>query len=256
MISGGPSTFLAGSPPRIFAHRGLALNAPENTVLAFSHALASGATHLETDVHVSRDGVAVLSHDARLALPELDIQLEALRIAELQRIDLGFGQSFASLAEALDAFPEARFNLDVKSEDAIAATATAVRAAGATDRVLVTSFSEDRRRRTVRLLPGVASSASASVVAQAVVAARVGNRALIRRVLSGCVAVQVPETASVLHVVTPHFVRAVHSVGVEVHVWTVNEPAAMDRLLDTGVEGLITDRSDDAAALISDRSQR
>jgi glycerophosphoryl diester phosphodiesterase len=255
-MSGGPSTFLAGSPPRILAHRGLALNAPENTVFAFSHALASGATHLETDVHVTRDGVAVLSHDARLALPELDIQLEALRIAELQRIDLGFGQSFASLAEALDAFPEARFNLDVKSEDAIAATAAAVRAAGATDRVLVTSFSEDRRRRTVRLLPGVASSASASVVAQAVVAARVGNRALLRRVLSGCVAVQVPETASVLHVVTPHFVRAVHSVGVEVHVWTVNEPAAMDRLLDTGVEGLITDRSDVAAALISDRSQR
>jgi glycerophosphoryl diester phosphodiesterase len=94
------------------------------------------------------------------------------------------------------------------------------------------------------------------VVAQAVVAARVGNRALLRRVLSGCVAVQVPETASVMHVVTPHFVRAVHSVGVEVHVWTVNEPATMHRLLDTGVEGLITDRSDVAAALISDRSRR
>jgi len=256
VISGGPSSFLAGSPPRIFAHRGLALNAPENTVLAFRHALASGATHLETDVHASRDGVAVLSHDAGLALPELDIQLEELRIAELQRIDLGYGQSFASLAEALEAFPKARFNLDVKSEDAVAATAAAVRAAGATDRVLVTSFSEERRRRTVRLLPGVASSASAAVVAQAVVAARVGNRALLRRVLRGCIAVQVPETASVLRVVTPHFVKAVHSVGVEVHVWTVNEPAAMDRLLDTGVEGLITDRSDIAAAVISDRSLR
>ena len=256
MVSGGPSTFLAGSPPRILAHRGLALNAPENTVLAFRHALENGATHLETDVHVSRDGVAVLSHDARLALPELDIHLEELRIAELQRIDLGFGQSFASLADALDAFPEARFNLDVKSEDAVAATAAAVRAAGATDRVLVTSFSEERRRRTVRLLPGVASSASAPVVAQAVLAARLGNTALLRRVLSGCVAVQVPETASVLHVVTPHFVRSVHSVGVEVHVWTVNDPATMERLLDTGVDGLVTDRPDLAAALIRRRNDR
>jgi len=254
MASGKASSFLSGPAPRVFAHRGFALHAPENTVLAFRHALEHGATHLETDVHVSSDGVAVLSHGARLALPELDIHLEELRIAELQRIDLGFGQSFSSLTEALDAFPEARFNLDVKSDDAVVATADAVRATGATDRVLVTSFSEARRSRTVRLLPGVASSASAPVVARAVFAARFGNTALLRRVLSGCVAVQVPETASVLHVVTPHFVRAVHSVGVEVHVWTVNDPAIMERLLDTGVDGLVTDRPDLAAALISRRS--
>ncbi|TFC22492.1 glycerophosphodiester phosphodiesterase family protein [Cryobacterium glucosi] len=256
MVSGGPPSFLAGSPPRIFAHRGLALNAPENTVLAFRHALEHGATHLETDVRASRDGVAVLSHDASLALPELDIPLEELRIAELQRIDLGYGQSFSSLTEALEAFPEALFNLDVKSEGAIAATAAAVLAAGATGRVLVTSFSEERRRKTLRLLPGVASSASAPVVAQSVVAARLGNRALLRRVLNGCVAVQVPETASVLRVVTPHFVRAIHSAGVEVHVWTVNDPAAMERLLDTGVDGLVTDRPDLAAALVDRRSDR
>jgi glycerophosphoryl diester phosphodiesterase len=256
VAAGGPSRFLAGPPPRVFAHRGLALNAPENTVLAFRHALEHGATHLETDVHVSLDGVAVLSHDARLALPELDIHLEQLRLAELQRIDLGFGQSFSSLAEALDALPEARFNLDVKSEEAVAATAAAVLAAGATERVLVTSFSEDRRRRTVRLLPGVVSSASAAIVARATVAVRLGNTALLRRVLAGCAAVQVPERASLLHVVTPNFVRALHSVGVEVHVWTVNDPAAMERLLDIGVDGLVTDRSDLAASLISGRTDR
>jgi len=254
--SGGPSSFLAGSPPRIFAHRGLALNAPENTNLAFRHALDHGATHLETDVHASRDGIAVLSHDARLALPDLDIHVDELRLVELQRIDLGFGQSFSSLAEALDAFPEARFNLDVKSEDAVAAAAAAVLATRATGRVLVTSFSEDRRRRTVRLLPGVVSSASAPIVARCVVVARLGNSALLRRVLRGCVAVQVPESASVLRVVTPHFVRAVHSVGVEVHVWTVNDPAIMGRLLDIGVDGIVTDRPDLAAALITRRTLR
>ncbi|TFC07311.1 glycerophosphodiester phosphodiesterase family protein [Cryobacterium mannosilyticum] len=254
MPGGRASWFLDGSVPRVFAHRGLSLNAPENTLLAFRHALLAGATHLETDVRASDDGVAVLSHDADFAVPGARIRVSRLRMAELRRINLGWGQPFASLAEALDAFPDARFNLDVKSDAAVEATVAAVLAANATDRVLITSFSEDRRARTVRSLPGVATSASSLLVGRAFVAAELGLGGQVRRAALGLSAMQVPETVRSLRILTPRFLRAMHSLGVEVHVWTVNEPAAMRRLLDAGVDGLITDRSDLAVGVIADRS--
>ncbi|MGN6759754.1 MAG: glycerophosphodiester phosphodiesterase, partial [Leifsonia sp.] len=108
-------TFLEGAGTRIIAHRGLALDAPENTLLSFLRALSVGATHLETDIHVSADGVAVIAHDPDLArVAGREVQVGQLTMPELRRIDLGHGQGFCSLAEALDAFPEARCNIDVK----------------------------------------------------------------------------------------------------------------------------------------------
>ncbi|HSP52553.1 MAG TPA: glycerophosphodiester phosphodiesterase family protein [Cryobacterium sp.] len=246
--------FLEGVGPRVFAHRGLSLDAPENTLLAFRHALAAGATHLETDVHATDDGIAVLSHDADHDVEGTRIRLDQLTMGELRRIALGKGQSFASLSEGLDAFPEARFNIDVKSAAAVEAAATAVRDAGAIDRVLITSFSETRRRRTAALLPGVATSASASVVMRVVLAAESGAAAPVRHVLKGLTAVQVPESVRFLRILSPRFIRRVHAAGVEVHVWTINDPVDMNRLLDLGVDGLVTDRCDLAAAVIAARS--
>ena len=110
-------TFLQGRRPRIIAHRGLALDAPENTLLAFLRALNAGATHLETDVHASADGVAVISHDPDLGrVAGRSVNVGQLTMPELRRVDLGHGQGFCSLAEALDAFPQARFNIDIKDE--------------------------------------------------------------------------------------------------------------------------------------------
>ncbi|MFC6355621.1 glycerophosphodiester phosphodiesterase family protein [Luethyella okanaganae] len=254
MSSRRGGTYLDTPWPRVLAHRGLAIEAPENTLLAFLKALSTGATHVETDVHATLDGIAVISHDRDLSrLVGRDIRVDQLTLAELKRIDLGHGQSFASLAEALDAFPETRFNIDVKSDDAIEATALAVRHAGAVARVLVTSFSESRRQRTVALLPGVASSASAPRFALALLAARLGMSDSVRRALDGLVAVQIPEHAAGLRIVTPRLLRAVHRAGLEVHVWTVNEPADMTRLLDLGVDGLVTDRCDVAVSLVGSR---
>ena len=240
--------------PRVFAHRGLSLEAPENTLLSFLRALSSGATHLETDVHVSRDGTAVISHDPDLVrLGGRNLRVDQLTMAELRRIDLGAGQSFVSLGEALDAFPEARFNIDGKAAGAAAPTARAVLDAGALRRVLVTSFSEERRRRTAALLPGVATSASSPVLVKALVATRLGLTGGAGRVLRGFAAVQVPERYGRVRVVTPRFIRAMHANGVEVHVWTVNEPAEMNRLLDLGVDGIVTDRCDLAVEVIAGR---
>ena len=107
--------------PRVIAHRGLHLEAPENTKLAFLRALSLGVTHLETDVHVSADGVAVVSHDPDLSrVAARKVRVDQLTMAELSRVDLGAGQGFSSLADVLDAFPEARFNIDVKTAGAVA----------------------------------------------------------------------------------------------------------------------------------------
>ena len=246
--------FLEGVRPRVFAHRGLSLDAPENTLLAFRHALAAGATHIETDVHATDDGIAVLSHDADHDVAGTRIRLDQLTMGELMRIGLGKGQSFASLREALDAFPEARFNIDVKATAAVEATAAAVRDAGAIDRVLITSFSENRRRRTAGLLPGVATSASASVLMRAVLATAMGVARTARHTLKGFAAVQVPETVRSHRILTPRFIRGMHAAGVEVHVWTINDSEAMIRLLDLGVDGLVTDRCDLAVEIIAART--
>lgn len=217
-------------------------------------ALAAGATHLETDVQASADGVAVLSHDADLArLTGRTVRVDQLTAAELRRVDLGEGQGFATLAEALDALPEACFNLDIKADAAVGPTVQAVRAANAVDRVLVTSFSERRRRAAVELLPDVASSASSARLVRAVAARATRWPRLVRRSLHGLRAVQVPERYRGWRLVTPGFVRALHAAGIEVHVWTINDPERMVRLLDVGVDGVVTDRCDLAREVVDAR---
>ena len=231
--------------PRVLAHRGLALEAPENTMLAFAHAIAAGVHYVETDVHASADGHAVLSHDPDLrrllGRPEriADLDREALT-----RIELGEGQGFATLAEALDGFPETRFNIDLKDERAVEPAVRAIRDASAVDRVLIASFDEARRAGAVTALPGVATSASSRRVAGALLGAKIGSTALVRRALAGVDCVQVPVRAARMSTTTPRFIDAMHDAGVEIHHWTINDPAQMRRLLDAGVDGIITDRAD------------
>jgi len=251
-IAGG---FLTPARPRVFAHRGLAIDAPENTLLAFARAIAAGAEYIETDVRASADGVAIIAHDPDLKrVAGRDVRVEQLTLAELRRIDLGFGQSFCTLAEALDGFPETRFNIDLKSRGAVEPAVAAIVSARATKRVLVTSFSDRRRIAAVRAMPGVASSASARTFATALLAGKIGLNPVVRRALRGLVAVQVPEKALGLRVTTGRMIRRLHAAGVEVHVWTVNDPARMRELLDLGVDGLVTDRADLALTVVADRS--
>ncbi|MDM4764008.1 glycerophosphodiester phosphodiesterase family protein [Galbitalea sp. SE-J8] len=241
----------------MFAHRGFAASGSgvvENTLPAFEAALALGARYLETDVHASRDGVAIISHDPSLArLTGTDATVSSLSYDELRDIPLGAG-AFVSLADVLAALPEARLNIDLKSADAVAPAVAAIRDAGAADRVLVTSFSDARRRAAVRALPGVATSASAGSFATALLASRGRLTPVVRRALAGVVAVQVPERALGMSVPNPRFLRLLHDLGVEMHVWTVNDAAAMHRLLDAGVDGIITDRTDIAVEVLASRS--
>jgi glycerophosphoryl diester phosphodiesterase len=241
----------------VFAHRGLALDAPENTLLAFLHAVNAGSAYVETDVHGSADGVAMVSHDPDLTrVAGRDVRVSQLTAPELRRVSLGHGQGYCSLAEALDAFPETRFNIDIKSADAVAGTIKAVRDARATDRVLIGSFSTKRRLAVVRELPGVATSISASGALPAAHAARSGAIRLLRRLLAGVDAVQLPVKVAGASIVTERAIRSFHEAGVEVHIWTIDEPAEMIRLLDAGVDGIVTDRADLALPIVAERRPR
>ncbi len=246
-----PSGYFTPAPPRALAHRGLATEAAENTLAAFAAAVEVGATHIETDVHASRDGVAIISHDVDLArVAGLGARVDSMDADELTRIDLGGGARICTLEEALLAFPQVRLNIDVKSAAAAAPTAAAIRACGAERRVLVTSFSERRRRAAIRGLPGVATSASSVLVALALAAVALRSLAGVRLALRNVDAVQIPERWRGIRIVTPRSVAWMHAAGVEVHVWTVNDQSDMTRLFRLGVDGVVTDRIDLALRII------
>lgn len=250
-----PLPYFEPARPRVLAHRGLATAAPENSLLAFAHALAVGVTHIETDVHVSADGVAVIAHD-----PDLDrvagsaVRVAELTEAELAGVDLGDGQHVPTLAEALAAFPEARFNIDLKTAGAVVPTVAAVRNARAEHRVLLASFSERRRCAALRLLPEVATSASGPRFAAALLSASARFGPGVRGALRGLHAVQIPVAALGLDTIAPARLRAYQRAGVEVHVWTINDESEMHRLLDLGVDGIVTDRADLAMEVVRSRS--
>jgi glycerophosphoryl diester phosphodiesterase len=237
--------------PRLLAHRGLALDAPENTLLAFVNALAAGATYLETDVHASKDGFAVLSHDPNLVrLAGRKVRVSELTLSELRQIDLGEGQTFSTLSELLEAFPDARFNIDIKALDAAKPAAEAILAAKATNRVLITSFNRKRRHAAVSLMPGVPSSCSPGEILIAVLAAKFRLQIIVRWAFKHVNAVQVPVKSAGVRIATRNVIKRFHDAGLEVHIWTINDVATMKHLLDIGVDGLFTDRIDLALGLL------
>ncbi|GLJ79278.1 glycerophosphodiester phosphodiesterase family protein [Microbacterium imperiale] len=249
--------FFAPDRPRVFAHRGFvppdAEGVVENSFAAFAAAHAAGVPYVESDCHVSADGTVILFHDADLARVAGDhrsVSDVGDRELELLMAERG---GLVTLAQALEAFPTLRFNLDVKAEGAAEEVGRIV--APHADRVLLTSFSERRRvsamRSASRLGGRPATSAGTTRVAAFVAAATVGVPWLIRRALRGIDAIQVPERRGPIRVVSPRLIRAAHRAGVEVHVWTVNDADDMRRLLAAGVDGLVTDRVDRALAVIN-----
>lgn len=248
------SRYLSPQGPRVFAHRGLAIGVPENTIAAFQAAVDAGADYIETDVHATVDGIAVLVHDPEIRVGTASHVVRDVTFDQLCILDLGDGHRAPTLAEALAAFPHIRFNIDVKDERAARPAALAIRDAGAMDRVLVTSFDEARRLKALEILAGVTSSASSRLFARALVGAKMGIPALVRRSLTDVAVVQIPERYKNVQLVTPRTLRTLHRAGVEVHVWTVNAPADMRRLLDLGVDGIITDRVDIALTVVQEWS--
>ncbi|KUL42207.1 glycerophosphodiester phosphodiesterase [Actinoplanes awajinensis] len=233
--------YLDAPKPLAFAHRGGAAEGDENTAAAFARAVGLGYRYVETDVHATADGVPVVIHDDRLdRVAGRPGRVADLTWADLSTVRVGGAAAVPRLDEVLDAWPQVRFNVDVKS-DAVAEPAVAtVRRAGAEDRVLLASFSDARLAR-VRALAGprVATSVGRRGVARLRLASITGMPV---RLPESVAAVQIPVRHGRFTVLTPRFLTYVHRLRREVHVWTVDDPEEMRRLLDMGVDGIMTDR--------------
>lgn len=250
---------ILGRPGRVlaFAHRGGAftpeLEGLENTLAAFRRAVSLGYRYLETDVHVTSDGVLLAFHDRVLdRVTDQRGEIARLTLAETRRALVGGREQVPTLAELFDAFPDARFNIDLKSDGAADALADFVTSRGAEDRVLVGSFSRRRLNRFREVAgPRVATSAHPGEV---VVFRLLPSGWLADRLTRGRVAaLQVPHHRGRWTLTTPGLVRRAHAAGKHVHVWTIDDPAEMTDLLDRGVDGLMTDRPDILRSVLTER---
>jgi len=230
------------------AHRGFSHGREnlENSLAAFAAAVDLGFRYVETDAHGTADGVAVALHDA-----SLDRTTDAAgRVADLPwsvvgRARIGGTEPVPRLDDVLGTWSGLCVNIDVKEDSGVAPTAEAIERTGAHDRVCVTSFDVRRRRATLaRLSRPVATSAGRREVVGFVAGARLRADALVRRALRDVHALQVPVGEGRVRVVDATTVAAAHRAGRPVHVWTINDPEEMHRLLDLGVDGLVTDRAD------------
>ncbi|WP_309129211.1 glycerophosphodiester phosphodiesterase family protein [Microbacterium sp.] len=244
--------------PRVLAHRGLIPTTREdspvweNSAAAFAAAHASGAEYIETDCRLTVDGDVVLVHDETLIRLAGDARATAtVRTAELRTLFEDHG-GLLTVAEALELFPDTRFNIDVKTDAAAEPAGRLV--APHTERVLLTSFSDRRRRTAVEaaLRAGAALRPATSGGRRTIMALRAASSMRLSpgRILADLDAVQIPERYNGVRVLTPALLRAAHSRDVEVHVWTVNEPDDIRRLVAMGVDGIVSDRADVAVSLL------
>jgi glycerophosphoryl diester phosphodiesterase len=262
-----PSPIDRRAGPLVFAHRGGRALGPENTLVAFDLGIASGADGLELDVHLARDGVPVVHHDADLdRCTDASGPIAACTSDELARVDAawrfgeesgfpwrGRGVSVPTLGAVLARFDVPTIvEIKAGTEDAARAVVDVVCAAGAADRVCVGSFSRVALRAVRALEPRIATGAGRAETQWALYRTwvRVGLGRVPYR------AFQVPEQAGRLRVVSPAFIGAAHRAGLAFHVWTVNERNDMWRLLDWGIDGLISDRPDLAVAVRNEWRRR
>jgi glycerophosphoryl diester phosphodiesterase len=218
-----------------FAHRGGAAVGDENTTGAFERAVELGYRYIETDTHATADDVAVVFHDDTLQrMFGRPGTIRDLTWADLSALRIGGAAAIPRLDEVLDAWPQVRFNIDVKADTGVAPFLRVLQKTAAGDRVLMASFS-DRRLAALRAgAPKVASSLGMRGVARLWTAGT--------RPPEGVVAVQLPPNYGRLRLVTPRLIRRAHQYGLQVHVWTIDEPEQMRYLLDLGVDGIMTDR--------------
>jgi len=243
------SPFFEGTTPLVVAHRGFADGVPENTLDAFEKAVALGVDIVETDVHGSLDGEAIIAHDPDLSrVASLPQRVAELRLDQIRKINLG-GASMPTLSEALHAFPHHRFSIDIKDVGAIEPTVKAIKAARAQGRVMLASFSPSRLLAVRRELGGSVVAGTAQQIGPAWLSHLLSFRSGVRRALEGIDALFIPPKAYGVSLLTPRFIEMVNAAGVTIGVWTINDEAQMATLWSQGVRAVITDRSDLALAV-------
>lgn len=259
--------FFEVSNPVIIGHRGAAGSAPENTLASFARGLELGATILESDIHATRDGVAVLIHDSSVDRttngrgPVADLRLDELRDLDAGHLfstdqgrsfpERGQGVRIPTLEDAFEAFPDAHFNLEIKAnpEALVARVIELVEKYDRAERTLLTAgenpiMLELRQQRKIRNGNFAIGASTADVLA--VIKAALANLPAPEDVM----ALQIPEDFGGRPLVTKQLIEFAHAAGINVHVWTINQPEQMSRLLALGVDGLVTDHPERMAELL------
>lgn len=258
--------------PAALAHRGFCPDGAENTLDSFRAARDLGYEWIETDVNTTADGVVLSFHDETLdRVTGGTGRVSSLTWAQIRAERVAGAGRIPRFSELLTELPELKFNVDVKDEASVTALPALLHELGAVDRVRVTSFSESRRRRTLRRIRelearSVPTSSGKEGMRLLLLCSWLGGPSwrIARRATARWIepfdTVQIPRCYRIrggpeVQLVTPRFLGFAHRHGIDVHVWTVNETAEMRELLELGVDGIVTDRADLLAALLAQRGQ-
>lgn len=248
--------------PQAWAHRGGALEKPENTDLSMRHAYDLGFGYIETDVQLSKDGVVMVQHDPTLnRCWNVDAKVSDLTVQELQALRGPEGARMMTLEELLLTYPQLHFNIDPKSPANVEAMLRVIRLCGAQNRVTCGAFETESlaliRKQYDRL--GIKTGLSSQETALFFASTKLGSK-LTRKLKhkywsQGVFALQVPLSWKNIKIVTDRFVRICHDTGFQVQVWTVDEPDVINRILDLGVDVVMTDRPSVLKATLIERGQ-
>lgn len=231
--------FLDHPGPIPFAHRGGASEAPENTLAAFQYAVDLGYRYLETDVHVTADGVLVAFHDDVLdRVTDRTGVIRELPWSEVSKARVDGREPIPLLEDVLGTWSDVRVNIDPKADDSVEALIEVIRRTASLDRVCVGSFSDERIDQVRRALGSDLCTGMGPDELVGLIKAFEGEDVEFRSQ-----AAQIPPTdPKGRPLCTPEFVETAHRCGIQVHVWTIDDPDEMHRLLDMGVDGIMTDQ--------------
>ncbi len=254
-MPGSRFAYLDGAVPLAMAHRGGAIEHVENTMPAFEACVAMGYRYLETDVRVTADGVLIAFHDAILErVTDSSGRVDQLTWAQVSQARIGGREPIVRLDDLLGAWPDVRFNLDIKAPGVIAPLVHTIGRAKAHDRICLASFSDARVAAARRVFgPSVCTALGPRGVAALRLSSYSPRAAGLVRIQAGCA--QVPLQLGGRALVDERFLAAAHARGLQVHVWTVDTAQDATAMLDLGVDGLISDRPAMLRDLLQERGQ-
>lgn len=242
--------FLDHPGPIPFAHRGGASEAPENTLPAFQHAIDLGYRYLETDVHLTADGVLVAFHDDALdRVTDRTGRIDELTWDEVAAARVDGREPIPRFEELLKTWPRARINVDPKADDAVPALVEVIARTDSVDRVLVGSFSDQRIQAARDALGPELCTALGPDELLGLLRAFEGEAVEFK----GQAAQIPPVDFKGRPLATPELIDVAHRHGIAVHIWTIDDPGEMHRLLDIGVDGIMTDRPAVLRDVLSER---